>query len=427
MESSFIIVPPSSDFTDVWSEPELLSSKGHNALYVATRFGRKYVLKALAEPYRESTPHIELLRKEFAIGVGVDHPNIVRLLDFGHMDSIGWYIQMEFIDGITLDQFLETNPPMAIRRRVIEQLLDALSCLHERQIIHRDIKPSNILITRNGSTVKLIDFGVSDTDDYVTFKQPAGSMAYIAPEQLEGKPIDNRADIYAVGKIIALLFPHRYRYIARKCTRVDPADRYSSCAQVLRAIRRADRLCLWLPVSLIFLSVLCIAGWLMYAEYRQAELKHSEQEQSLSTDIDSLLRVNDERQARVDSLNRVVNNLEKQINAPSPKVMLDAKARQFYSDYIRATRIAISNRDTATLLHNHPTPSELFDLRIKKVYDSMSDDDGELKNYFDRRLRHYHYKMYAPFIDEIAEERAQFMPSPHDWHQMGIDMGLGIW
>lgn len=427
MESSFIIVRPSSDFTDVWSESELLSAEGHNALYVATRFGRKYVLKALTESYRESTPHIELLRKEFAIGVGVDHPNIVRLLDFGHMDSIGWYIQMEYIDGITLDQFLETNPPAAIRRRIIEQLLDALSCLHERQIIHRDIKPSNILITRNGSTVKLIDFGVSDTDDYVTFKQPAGSMAYIAPEQLEGKTIDNRADIYAVGKIIALLFPHRYKYIARKCTRVNLADRYSSCAQVLRAIHRIDRLRLWLPISLMVLAILCIAGWFMYAEYRQAEIKHSEQEQSLSADIDSLLRVNNERQTKVDSLNRVVNNLEKQINAPSPKVMLDAKARQFYSDYIRATRIAISNRDTATLLHNHPTPSELFDLRIKKVYDSMSDDDGELKNYFDRRLRHYHYKMYAPFIYEIAEERAQFMPSPHDWHQMGIDMGLGIW
>ncbi len=427
MESSFIIVPPSSDFTDVWSESELLSAEGHNALYVATRFGRKYVLKALTESYRESTPHIELLRKEFAIGVGVDHPNIVRLLDFGHMDAIGWYIQMEYIDGITLDQFLETNPPAAIRRRIIEQLLDALSCLHERQIIHRDIKPSNILITRNGSTVKLIDFGVSDTDDYVTFKQPAGSMAYIAPEQLEGKPIDNRADIYAVGKIITLLFPHRYKYIARKCTRVNPADRYSSCAQVLRAIHRIDRLRLWLPISLMVLAILCLAGWFMYAEYRQAEIKHSEQEQSLSADIDSLLNVNNERQTKVDSLNRVVNNLEKQINAPSPKVMLDAKARQFYSDYIRATRIAISNRDTATLLHNHPTPSELFDLRIKKVYDSMSDDDGELKNYFDRRLRHYHYKMYAPFIYEIAEERAQFMPSPHDWHQMGIDMGLGIW
>lgn len=424
-ESSFILSPLSSDFSDVWSEPKLLSAEGHNALYVATRFGRRYVLKALAEPYRESTPHIELLRKEFTIGLGVDHPNIVRLLDFGHMDSIGWYIQMEFIDGITLDQFLETNPPMAIRRRVIEQLLDALSCLHERQIIHRDIKPSNILITRNGSTVKLIDFGVSDTDDYVTFKQPAGSMAYIAPEQLAGKTIDNRADIYAVGKIIALLFPHHYKHIVRKCTRVNPADRYFSCAQVLRAIRRADRLRLWLPVSLIFLSVLCIAGWLMYAEYRQAELKHSEQEQSLSADIDSLLRVNDEHQARVDSLNRVVDDLEKQINAPSPKAILDAKARQMYADYIRSTRIAISKRNTAALLQNHPTPADLFWQRREEILDSISDD--ELKSYFDSRLRHHHSTIYMPFIREIAKERAQFMPSSHDWHQMGIDIGLGIW
>ncbi len=424
-DSSFIIVPPSSDFSDVWSEPELMSAKGHNALYVATRFGRKYVLKALAEPYRESTPYIELLRKEFTIGVGVDHPNIVRLLDFGRMDSIGWYIQMEYIDGITLDQFLETPPPASIRRRILEQLLDALSCLHERQIIHRDIKPSNILITRNGSTVKLIDFGVSDTDDYVTFKQPAGSMAYIAPEQLAGKPADNRADIYAVGKIIALLFPHHYKYIVRICTRVNPADRYSSCAQVLRAIRRIDRVRIWLPASLLLVAVLCLAGWLMYAEYRQAEIKHSEQEQSLSANIDSLLKVNDERQAKVDSLNRVVDDLEKQINAPSPKAILDAKARQMYADYIRSTRIAISKRDTAALLHNHPTPADLFWQRREEILDSISDD--ELKSYFDSRLRHHHSTIYMPFIREIAVERAQFMPSPHDWYQMGIDMGLGIW
>ena len=348
MDSSFIIVPPSSDFSDVWSEPELLSSKGHNAIYVATRFGRKYVLKALAEPYRESTPYMELLRKEFAIGVGVDHPNIVRLLDFGHMDSIGWYIQMEYIDGITLDQFLETNPPAAIRRRILEQLLDALSCLHERQIIHRDIKPSNILITRNGSTVKLIDFGVSDTDDYVTFKQPAGSMAYIAPEQLAGKPVDNRADIYSVGKIIALLFPHRYRCIARRCTRTNSADRYSSCAQVLRAIRRIDRVRIWLPVSLLLSVVLCLAGWGVYAEYRQTELRHSEQEQSLSADMDSLRMQNAERQHLFDSLR--MQNAERQYLLDS--LRMQNAERQYLLDSLK------SLVDWLALNANTPSPNE---------------------------------------------------------------------
>ena len=348
-DSSFIISPVNADFSDVWSEPELLSAEGHNALYVATRFGRKYVLKALAEPYRESTPHIELLRKEFTIGVGVDHPNIVRLLDFGHMDSIGWYIQMEYIDGITLDQFLETNPPAVIRRRIMEQLLDALSFLHERQIIHRDIKPSNILITRNGSTVKLIDFGVSDTDDYVTFKQPAGSMAYIAPEQLAGKTIDNRADIYSVGKIIALLFPHHYRCIARRCTRTNSADRYSSCAQVLRAIRRIDRVRIWLPVSLLLSVVLCLAGWGVYAEYRQTELRHSEQEQSLSADMDSLRMQNAERQHLLDSLNSLVDSLALNANTPSPNESVRSKAASIHLARHKAIRRAVKRGEIKTL------------------------------------------------------------------------------
>ena len=349
MESSFIIVPPSSDFSDVWSEPELLSSKGHNALYVATRFGRKYVLKALTEPYRESTPHIELLRKEFSIGVSLDHPNIVRLLDFGHMDSIGWYIQMEFIDGITLDQFLETNPPAAIRRRIIEQLLDALSCLHERQIIHRDIKPSNILITRNGNTVKLIDFGVSDTDDYVTFKQPAGSMAYIAPEQLEGKTIDNRADIYAVGKIIDLLFPDRYKYIVRICTRVKPAERYSSCAQVLQAIRRADRVRIWLPVSLILLLLSCAAVWGTYSGYQHSELAHEENEKQLFVHVDSLRAENEERQLQVDSLNRVLDSLAVKANTLSPREQALQQAAAIHIARQAAIRKAVKSGELKTM------------------------------------------------------------------------------
>ena len=349
VDSSFIVSPLTPEFSDVWSEPQLLSAKGHNAIYAATRFGRKYILKALAEPYRQSTPHVELLRKEFSIGVSLDHPNIVRLLDFGRMDSIGWYIRMEYIDGITLDQFLETKPSATTRRHILFQLLDALSFLHERQIIHRDIKPSNILITRNGSAVKLIDFGVSDTDDYVTFKQPAGSMAYIAPEQLEGKTIDNRADIYAVGKIISLLFPHRYKYIACKCTRVNPADRYSSCAQVLRAIKRSDNLYIWLPVSLIFLAVLCLVGWLMYAEYRQAEIKHSEQEQSLSANIDSLLKVNDERQAKVDSLNRVVDSLAVKTNTPSPREQVRQQAAAIHIARQSAIRKAVKRGELKTM------------------------------------------------------------------------------
>ncbi len=349
VDSSFIVSPLTPEFSDVWSEPQLLSAKGHNAIYAATRFGRKYILKALAEPYRQSTPHVELLRKEFSIGVSLDHPNIVRLLDFGHMDSIGWYIQMEFIDGITLDQFLETKPSATTRRHILFQLLDALSCLHERQIIHRDIKPSNILITRNGNTVKLIDFGVSDTDDYVTFKQPAGSMAYIAPEQLAGKTIDNRADIYAVGKIINLLFPHRYKYIVRICTRVKPAERYSSCAQVLQAIRRADRVHIWLPVSLILLLLSCAAVWGTYSGYQHSELAHKENEKQLFVHVDSLRAQNEERQHSLDSLNRLVDSLAIKTETPSPREQVRQQAAAIHFAHQAAIRKAVKSGELKTM------------------------------------------------------------------------------
>ena len=397
-DSSFIISPISADFSDVWSEPELLSSKGFNAIYVAKRFGRRYILKALAEPYRESTPHIEMLRKEFSIGVGLDHPNIVRLIDFGRMDSIGWYIQMEYIDGITLDQFLETKPSTAIRRKLLNQLLDALAFLHERQIIHRDIKPANILITRNGSTVKLIDFGVSDTDDYVTFKQPAGSMSYIDPEQLAGKPIDNRADIYAVGRIIELLFPHRYGVIARRCTRVEPARRYSSCTHVARAIKRADNLRLWLPLSLILLLIPCAAVWGIYTGYQRSEQVHLDQESELFAHIDSLRTQNDERQSQIDSLNSVVNALDKQINTPTPQELLDRRTKQIYKKYLSQVEKAIKKNDIASVVDKHPTPKEQFMQEMREVRASLKGND-ELLYSFKNSIDHYYNTLYWPFFE----------------------------
>ena len=375
-DSSFIISPINADFSDVWSEPELLSANGYNAIYQATRFGRKYVLKALAESYRESTPHIELLRKEFAIGVAVDHPNIVRLIDFGHMDSIGWYIRMEYIDGTTLEQFLEAKPSKTIRRRLLNQLLDALSFLHERQIIHRDIKPSNILITRNGSTIKLIDFGVSDTDDYVTFKQPAGSMAYIAPEQLAGEPIDNRADIYAFGRILQLVFPHRYHLIAQRCTRAQPANRYSSCARVSRAMRNADLLRLWLPLSLLLLLIPCAAVWGVYTGYRQSEHVHFDQESQLFAHIDSLNSKNDKRGATMDSLSRIVDSLNVKVNTPSPQEVVRQKAINIHLSHYKALRLAIRNAKVRTKeelllwMHEHSTEEE-FEKTLRTIDDPI--------------------------------------------------------
>jgi len=383
-ESSFIVSPLTPEFSDVWSEPQLVSAKGYNAIYVATRFGRKYILKALAEPYRQSTPHLELLRKEFSIGMGLNHPNIVRLLDFGYMEAIGWYIQMEYIDGLTLEQFLAGKPSASTRRRLLLQLLEALAFLHERQIIHRDIKPSNILITRNGSTVKLIDFGVSDTDDYVTFKQAAGSMSYIAPEQLAGQAIDNRADIYAVGKIIRLLFPHRYRCIAGKCTRLRPTHRYSSCARIARAIERSDRLRVGLPVALIVMLILCAAIGSALQAYQRAEQIHSTQEQSLS--------------ANIDSLNVLVDSLAIKAETPSPHELVRRQAAGLHLARQEAIRQAIRRGEIRTVSEARAYEGGLkenFEKTERTIKDPMLHEEF-LQAYF------VGINMYDAFYDSLS-------------------------
>lgn len=86
-----------------------------NTLWLASRHGKRFVLKGLSEEFRTSTPHLELLRKEFRIASELDHPGIVRTLDYGQSDSIGEYIQMEYVLPWVL---LETKFKLAANRRV---------------------------------------------------------------------------------------------------------------------------------------------------------------------------------------------------------------------------------------------------------------------------------------------------------------------
>ena len=192
------------------------SEKGWAELYRVERDGKFRVLKAIRPDLRGGHRYEALLRKEYEIGYSLDHPAIRAVYAFGHSEALGNYIEMEWVDGCSLAQYLAAHrPDRAVSCRILQQLCDALSYLHARQIIHRDLKPSNILLTHNGLNLKLIDFGFSDSDSYAVLKAAAGTASFAAPELLAGGPVDCRADIYSLGKIIALLLSSRRSVIRR--------------------------------------------------------------------------------------------------------------------------------------------------------------------------------------------------------------------
>ena len=120
-DSSEILLPSPDQWDASWSDLEVLHQHGAQTLYRVKQYGRWFILKAVQQP---SLVEHQRLQKEFSLGIRLDHPNIVHTLDFGHDERVGDYIRLEWIDGVTLSDFLLTHPDRAARKKLFLQLLD---------------------------------------------------------------------------------------------------------------------------------------------------------------------------------------------------------------------------------------------------------------------------------------------------------------
>ncbi len=186
-------------------------ARSNDIVYEAydSRMNRRVAVKELAIPAGSTEPQVQdriarFRREAQAVG-SLNHPNIMTVYAFAE-DAGRWYIAMEFLDGTTLRKEIETAGVIEMERavRIVSETLDGLGHAHANGVVHRDIKPDNVQIV-SGGQVKITDFGIAR----LTFQpnltmdgQVFGTPSYMSPEQVVGKEIDARSDLFSVGAML---------------------------------------------------------------------------------------------------------------------------------------------------------------------------------------------------------------------------------
>lgn len=166
---------------------------------------RTVAVKILKDEYLANEEFRRRFKNESKAIAVLSHPNIVKVFNVSYGDKLQ-YIVMEYVEGITLKEYIEQQGKLGIKETVhfTMQILRALQHAHDKGIVHRDIKPQNIMLLSNGN-IKVTDFGIarfSYSDTKTMTDSAIGSVHYISPEQARGDTTDDRADIYSVGVVM---------------------------------------------------------------------------------------------------------------------------------------------------------------------------------------------------------------------------------
>jgi serine/threonine protein kinase len=188
-----------------------LGEGGMSVVYLAEQVNieRKVALKVLHGEYARDELFVRRFRQEAKLAASLNHRNVIQIYDFDQAEDGNLFIAMEYLLGKTLKGFMRADAPdIATIVHLAIQIADGLAAAHRTGVIHRDIKPENIMIVSQDNEVKIMDFGIARLReaDAATRLTRAGSImgtpAYMAPEQIEGKPISEQTDIYAFGIVL---------------------------------------------------------------------------------------------------------------------------------------------------------------------------------------------------------------------------------
>jgi serine/threonine protein kinase/tetratricopeptide (TPR) repeat protein/TolB-like protein len=261
------------DFGPRFRIEKLLGAGGMGKVYKAfdKELSRMVALKTL-QPELVSDPLLtERFKQELLLASKISHRNILRIHDLSEVDGVK-YISMAFIEGKDLHQLMKSEGPFPLERslNIAKQLCEALDAAHSEGVVHRDFKPQNVLVAKDDHAY-VSDFGLATSFETAKMGMTrtgalVGTPRYMSPEQVEGKPVDSRADIYALGlvfyemvtgevpfsggstwqsmyqrvqqmpKDVKLVNPALPEYVARvimHCLEKDPANRYQSVKNIL--------------------------------------------------------------------------------------------------------------------------------------------------------------------------------------------------
>jgi serine/threonine-protein kinase len=244
------------------------------------RLERTVALKLLAPELARNDTFRKRFTHESRVAAAIDHPHIVPIFEAGETDGV-LYIAMRFVSGSDLRHLLDREGPLPLPAalRIAAQVASALDAAHEHGLVHRDVKPGNILVSRGTDSdhpehVYLTDFGLTKKSlsltGFTTVGQFVGTLDYVAPEQISGRPVDGRCDVYGFACVVyemltgrppfcrdddmALLWAHQYDDpppptdirpglplpvdpVFAKALAKSPDDRHDSCLGFVAALR----------------------------------------------------------------------------------------------------------------------------------------------------------------------------------------------